>query len=155
MIKIALLIVLFFSSLNAGEGSKKLVMDLTSGDIKVFEKKVLSGIAHFKSHYQSTLEELDVAVVIHGEAYKFFIKNLSASPYKNDIELQKSHSSLSKRLLSMSELYDVEFLICKSGMKRLKIEEETLYSFVKIIPSSTIGLIDKQSEGYSYVPVAQ
>ena len=155
MKKIALLIVLLVSILNANEDSKKVVFDLTTGDTKVFETKILSGIANFKAHYQSTLEELDVAVVIHGEAYKFFIKDLSASPYKDDLALNKNHYALSKRLLSMSELYNVEFLICERGMKKLKIEDESLYSFVTKVPNSTIGLIDKQSEGYSYIPVAK
>lgn len=153
MIKTAFLIILFFSSLSASEDSKKVVLDLTSGDIKVFEKKILSGAVSFKSHYQSTLQELDIAVVIHGEAYKFFIKDLAASPYKNNAQLQAKHSSLSKRLLSLSELYDVEFFMCELGMRKLKIKEETLYSFVKIVPNSTIGLIDKQNEGYAYIPV--
>jgi uncharacterized protein len=155
MKKIALFIVLLVSILNAGEDSKKVVFNLTTGDMKVFETKILSGIANFKAHYQTTLEDLDVAVVIHGEAYKFFIENLSSSPYKDNIELKKNHDALSKRLLSMSELYNVEFLICQRGMKKLKIKDETLYSFVKIVPNSTIGLIDKQNDGYAYIPVAK
>ncbi len=155
MKKIALFIVLFISILNADEDSKKVVFDLTTGDTKVFEKKILSGIAKFKAHYQSTLEELDVAVVIHGEAYKFFIEDLSSSPYKDDIALNKNHNDLTKRLASMSELYNVEFLMCERGMKQLKIEDTTLYSFVKIVPNSVIGLIDKQNDGYAYIPVAK
>jgi len=156
MIKnIFVLIALTFSFLNAGDGSKKVVFDFTSGDIKVFEKKVLSGIANFKIHYESKLEELDVAVVIHGDAYKFFVKDLNASPYKDDKTLQSMQADLAKRLKSISELYDAEFLMCAHGIRKLKISPDNLYKFVQLVPNSTTGLIDKQSEGYAYIPIAQ
>ena len=143
-----------FSFLNAEEGIKKVVFDLTTGNIKTFEKKVLSGIAHQKSYYESNLEELHVAVVIHGDAYKFFIKDLTHSPFKDDAQLIKEQQQLGKRLSTMADTYDVEFLMCEAGMKSLKIGKENIYSFVKTVPNSTIGLINKQNEGYAYIPIA-
>lgn len=139
--------------LFAEEGVKKVVFDLTSGKLEAIEKKVLSGIAFNKTHYENNLEKLDVAVVIHGDAYKFFINDLAHSPYKNDAALRKAHDQLGKRLSAMATNYDVEFIMCESGMKSHKIDKNTLYNFVKLTPSSTIGLIDKQNEHFSYVPI--
>lgn len=139
--------------LFAEEGVKKVVFDFTSGDLNTFEKKVLSGVAFNKTHYENKLEKLDVAVVIHGDAYKFFIDDLKNSPYKNDAPLIKAHDQLGKRLASMAKTYEVEFIMCESGMKSKKIDKSTLYDFVILTPSSTIGLIDKQNDGYAYVPV--
>ena len=53
----------------------------------------------------------------------------------------------------MVKTYDVEFLICGVAMAKNKLQAKDVYSFVKIIPNSTIGLIDKQNEGYAYIPI--
>lgn len=140
---------------HADDAVKKVVYDLTTGDIKVFERKVLSGIANSKSHYESKLEELEATVVIHGNAYKFFINDLASSPFKSDTDLNQAHKDLLKRLAAMSEIYDVEFLMCEIGMKKQKIDQKSLYKFVKLVPNSTIGLIDKQNEGYAYIPISK
>lgn len=114
------LIILFLLSLSliAEDNTKKVVFDLTSGSIESFEKKVLSGIAFHKVYYESKLEDLEVSVVIHGDAYKFFLKDLSKSKYKNESELNKKYKSIAKRIKSLSSMYDVEFLICASGVKK-------------------------------------
>lgn len=139
--------------LFAEEGVKQVVFDLKTGDITTFEKKVLQGIAYHKAHYEGKLEKLDVAVVIHGDAYKFFIKDLKNSPYKNDASLAKAHEDLSKRIATMANTYEVEFLMCEATMKALKIDQSNVYDFVKMTPNSTIGLIDKQNEHFAYLPI--
>lgn len=139
--------------LFAEEGVKQVVFDLKTGDIASFEKKVLQGIAYHKSHYEGKLEKLDVAVVIHGDAYKFFVKDLKNSPYKNDKKLSLAQEQLSKRLATMASTYEVEFLMCEATMKTLKIDQSNVYDFVKLTPNSTIGLIDKQNEHFAYIPI--
>lgn len=148
-----LLIFALTGLLYAEEGVKKVVFDLTTGKLDAIEKKVLSGIVFNKTHYENKLEKLDVAVIIHGNAYKFFINDLKNSPYKNDTNLIKAHDQLAKRLSAMAKNYDVEFIMCEAGMKSLKINQKTLYNFVKLTPSSTIGLIDKQNDHFAYVPI--
>ncbi|MCL4433145.1 MAG: DsrE family protein [Epsilonproteobacteria bacterium] len=139
--------------LNAQEGLKKVVFDLTLGDQKAFEQKVLSGIVKNKDYYEGTMQELDVAVVIHGNAYKFFVKNLSTSPYKKERELLSTQESFEKRLRSLANNYNVKFYICQAGLNYLKIPKENIYDFVTPVATATIGLIDRQSEGYVYVPI--
>lgn len=151
--KKCLLILALSVCLWAEEGVKQAVFDLTTGSMETFEKKVLQGIAYHKSHYEGKLEKLDAAVVIHGDAYKFFIKNLKSSPYKNDTKLAAAQDQLSKRITAMANTYEVEFLMCEAGMKANKIDPSSLYEFVKLVPNSTIGLIDKQNEHFAYVPI--
>ncbi|MDD5212381.1 MAG: DsrE family protein [Sulfuricurvum sp.] len=148
-----LLLLILSMLLNAEEGLKKVVFDLTTGDQKEFEQKVLIGIVKNKDYYQSNMQELDVAVVIHGNAYKFFIKDVSTSPYKNDSVLISTHELFEKRLRSSVDNYKVKFYMCQAGMNHHKIAKENLYDFVTLVPTATIGLIDKQSEGYVYVPI--
>lgn len=153
MMKKWMVLLALAATLWAEEGVKKLVFDLKSGDLPTFEKKILQGISVHKAHYEGKLEELEVAVVIHGDAYKFFVKNLKNSPYKDDAALQAAHAQLQKRIETMVDTYGVEFVMCEATMNALKIERSNVYDFVTLTPNSTIGLIDKQSDAYAYVPV--
>ena len=139
--------------LNAQEGLKKVVFDLTTGDQKKFEQIVLSGIVKNKNHYEGIMEELDVAAVIHGDAYKFFVKDLPSSPYHKDNELRSAQSAFEKRLKSLVDNYHVKFYVCQAGLDHLKIPKENIYDFVTPVPTANIGLIDRQIDGYAYIPI--
>ena len=152
MKKIALLLLLALA-LHA-EQTMKVVIDLTTGDLHTFESKILKGIVAHKTYYEGKLKTLDVAVVIHGNAYKFFVKDPAHSPFKADAALLKASGELAKRIAVLADTYDVAFLMCQSGMEAKKLETKNVYDFVKTVPNAGIGLIDKQNEGYAYLPVA-
>jgi len=152
--KNALLILLSsFTFLLAEEASTKVVYDLTTKNIKAFELKILKAIVANKAHYEGKLKELDVTVVIHGGSYRYFTVNPSKTEYKTDTALLADYVNLKKRVKSMSETYDVEFLMCGAGMPKHGLKAKDIVPYVKIIPNSTIGLIDRQNEGYAYIPV--
>jgi len=148
-----LLLIAFLGLLNADDESAKLVVDLTTSSVVKFDKNILQSIAYNKTHYSNSLKELEVAVVIHGEAYRFFVKDLKNSSFKNDKALSKVYSDLKKRIATMSDTYDVEFLMCRAALKRHNLKEEDIVKFVTLVPNSTIALIDKQNEGFAYLPV--
>lgn len=137
----------------AGEEHAKAVLDLTTGDLHTFERKVLKGIVAHKTHYEGQLKELDVAVVIHGDAYRFFVKEPSETIYRDDANLTKVYPELKKRIASLQKTYDVEFLMCRAGMKMRHLKQEQIVDYVTLVPNASIGLIDKQNEGYAYIPV--
>lgn len=89
-------------------------------------------------------------MIIHGDAYKFFLKDLNNSIYKDDKELRESQVELGKRLKSLSENYSVEFEICQSGMKSRGISTEAIYKFVKPVYSAFSSIIEWQNRGYAY-----
>ncbi len=152
MKKIITILLLSIGMLHAKEEVAKVVYDLTTKDLASFELKILNGIVANKAHYEGTLRELDAVVVIHGDAYRFFTKDPIHSQFKDDKALIEAHKTLAKRIESMVKIYDVTFLMCGAGMPKNGLESKDVYSFVKIIPNSTIGLIDKQNEGYAYIP---
>jgi len=131
----------------------KVVIDLTTGDLHTFESKILKGIVAHKTYFESRLKELDVAVIIHGNAYKFFVKDPLHSPFKTDKALVAASAELKKRIASLAETYDVAFLMCRSGMEKKRLTPESVYGFVSLVPNAGIGLIEKQNEGYAYLPV--
>jgi len=152
MRKILLLLTLV-GMLQADDDIRKVVFDLTTGNIQTFEQKIFKGIVAHKAHYEAQLQELEVAVVIHGDAYKFFVKKPADSAFKDDKKLIEAQPELQKRLTSMAETYEVTFLMCEVGMHKHKLAQKEIYDFVTLVPNSTIGLIDKQHEGFAYIPI--
>ncbi|MBL1243756.1 MAG: DsrE family protein [Sulfurimonas sp.] len=153
MKKILLGLLLLLSFLQADEENLKVVYDLTTKDIAKIELNILKGIVAHKVYFQKDFKELDVTIVIHGGAYRYFVKDPSSTIYKNDKELTKNYNELQKRLASLAEIYDVEFLMCGVGMRHNKMQEKDIVPYVKVIANSSIGLIERQNEGYAYIPV--
>lgn len=153
MHKILLLLVISFTLLLGEESAAKVVYDLTTSNLKTFERKILKAIVANKAYYESKLKELDVTVVIHGGAYRYFTTDPGKTEYKTDKALLADYATLKKRIKSMADTYDVEFLMCGAGMPKHGLKANDIVSYVKIIPNSTIGLIDRQNEGYAYIPV--
>ncbi|WP_457749444.1 DsrE family protein [Sulfurimonas sp.] len=152
MKKIVLLLALL-GLVQADEETARVVYDLTTSNMAKFEKNILKGIAVNKAHYEGNLKELEVAVVIHGGAYRFFVKNIKKSVFHTDLKLVEAYPELKKRIASIADTYDVTFLMCKAAMPKHKLKAENIVKFVTLVPNSTIGLIDKQNEGFAYIPV--
>lgn len=148
------LILTLVLSLNAQEGgTKKVVYDLTTGSIEKFSRTILGGIVFQKSHYESKMEEVDAVVVVHGEAYRFFLKSLENTKFATDSNLSGMHPDLLKRLESLHKNYGVTFKACQAGLKNHRLVPVQLVDYVELIPSSTTGLIDAQNDGYAYIPI--
>jgi len=153
MLQKILFFTLLFTLSHANEDILKVVYDVTTPQQKIFEKNIFKGIVANKAYYAGKFKELEVAVVVHGEAYKFFLKDLHNTEYAKDKKLLASYKNFKKRVHSLADNYDVTFYICKVGLKRHHIQENNVLDFVHIIANSTIGLIDKQNDGYAYMPV--
>ena len=132
---------------------KKVVYDLTSGDLLTIEHKVLGSIRGVANHYATNKEDIEIMVVISGDAYKFFIDDLESSPYAKDEDVEDIQMHFKPRLEMLHELYGVTFNMCKSGMIGRKIDPKTLYPYVNAQKMKSVYLIDAQNEGYAYMPI--
>ncbi|PHQ57579.1 MAG: hypothetical protein COA30_02280, partial [Sulfurimonas sp.] len=94
MKKILLALLLLLSFLQADEENHKVVYDLTTKNIAKIEQNILKGIVAHKVYFQKDFKELDVTIVIHGGAYRYFVKDPSSTIYKNDQELTKNYTEL-------------------------------------------------------------
>jgi intracellular sulfur oxidation DsrE/DsrF family protein len=147
-----LLTLLLGMCLSAQEGYKA-VYDLATSKLETIENRFIKGVVANKNHYENKLQELEVRVIIHGGAYKFFVKDPEKTVFKGDEELAKADKNLLSRLRALQESYDVKFYMCQAGATSKKLTREDVYEFVEFIPNTTIGLIDAQNEGFAYVPV--
>lgn len=148
-----IVLALFLGLLRAEGDVQKAVFDLTASDIVTFESRMIKGVAFNASHYQSIFKELDIIVVIHGGAYKFFVKDISKTKYKEDNKLKAKSKDIRQRLASLVKTYNIKFLMCGEGMKKNGIAKDNVLEFVEIVPSAMVGLIDAQNDGYAFIPV--
>ncbi|CAA6804657.1 MAG: Unknown protein [uncultured Sulfurovum sp.] len=133
--------------------SKKIMIDLTTGDTKTFQSRFLSGVPNMIDYFEENNDTAKTVVVIHGDAYKFFIKNLQDSPYKDNKELHNLQDTLRKQLDVLTKKYSVSLEICSIGMKKRNIHTDVLYKFITPIHSAMTGLASWQNQGYAFLPI--
>lgn len=150
--RILILLFLCMVSLSFAE-TKKIMIDLKTGDFESFDKAFLSGLPGTIDYFSFQGDTVDVAVVIHGDAYKFFVQNLNNTSYGMDESLVKHQELIQQRLEEMLKKYRIHLEVCMSGMHKRGILSQDLYPFVTPIKSAMIGLVKWQNEGYAYVPL--
>lgn len=149
-----ILIVLFLCMVSFSFAeTKKIMIDLKTGDFESFDKAFLSGLPGTIEYFATQGDSVEVAVVIHGDAYKFFVQKLSNTSYGLDESLAKHQESIQQRLEEMVKKYRIRMEVCMSGMHKRGILSEDLYPFVTPIKSAMVGLVKWQNEGYAYVPL--
>jgi len=155
ILKVIMILILGITTAYSDEEEvvKKVVYNLTTGDITKIEKKLIGGVIAHTTYYQNKLEALDVIVVVHGDAYKFFMKDLNNTAYAYDPKLVKVQKELGKRLGTLAKQYGVKFQVCESGVKHRKLNPKAFYPFTSMVHNAAIGLIDAQNDGYAYLSI--
>ncbi|WP_294913553.1 DsrE family protein [Sulfuricurvum sp. UBA5598] len=146
------LIVLCVVSLSYAE-TKKIVVDLTTGSMESFTTRFLGGVPGTIDYFAAQGNRVEVAVVIHGDAYKFFVEKLENTQYGVDEKLAADQESIHKRLAEIQKKYNITFEMCQTGMHAKGILTQDIYPFVTPIKSAMIGLVKWQNAGYAYIRV--
>jgi hypothetical protein len=152
MFKVWISLCLFWS-ISLYAQTAKVVYDLTTGDSSKIEKSLGKNLKAVSSYYQSQNQQLDIIVVISGDAYRYFIDDIADSPYAADKELMALQEKFAPMLKSLSSENKVKFQMCSDGMKARKIQKETLYKFVDAQLTKSVYLINAQNNGYAYLPI--
>ena len=147
------LILLLLAATFAFADTKKFVIDLKTGDMDSFNNQLLVGVPGTIDYFTAQGDKVEVAVVVHGESYKFFVENLDNTQYGMDKALAERQDAIRKRLVEIEKKYHIRMEICMNGMHRKGILSEDIYPFVTPIKSAMVGLVKWQNKGYAYVPV--
>ena len=150
---IASLFLLSGLSFAADSEDRKVVFDLTTGDSERIERRIVNNIKFLTKHYKENDIELKAVVVISGDSYKYFIKDLDNSPYKGDADVAKAQKVLAPLFQELVDKYNVRFDMCGSGMLSRDIKPESLYSYVHYDKMKYVYLINWQNLGYAYLPI--
>ena len=151
--RLTLAILLMSVAALASGQERKLVYDLKLGDADDVVFGLFDDIKRNTEHYAERGIEFKAAVVISGQAYKFFVADIANSPFKDDPELPAIQAKFKPILTELVEDYGVEFNMCIVGMQRRGLTADVLYPFVDATKSQPIYLADYQAEGYGYIPL--
>ncbi len=156
MKKIIYTLIITLLSINpliAEEKPAMAVYDLTTKSDKIIKSRLFGSITSVSEYYGNDFIDFKASVIIHGGSYKFFLKDLSKGRYKDNKDFISRQKEVSKFLHTLHETYKVEFYVCEAGLKKLNIQQNELFDYVKVIPTAILGLIKKQNEGYAYIPI--
>jgi len=137
----------------ASAEERKLVYDLKLGDADQVASALFEDIKYNAAYYAERGIDFRAAVVISGQAYKFFVEDIASSPFKDDPELPAIQQRFRPILEELVEDYGVEFNMCIVGMQRRNLTADVLYPFVDATKSQPIYLADYQADGYGYLPL--
>ena len=151
--RLTLGLLLMIAALNATAEERKLVYDLKSGDADEIVFALFDDIKRNTEHYAQRGIAFKAAVVISGQAYKFFVADIANSPFKDDPELPAIQAKFRPILEELVADYGVEFNMCIVGMQRRNLTADVLYPFVDATKSQPIYLADYQADGYAYLPL--
>lgn len=151
IMRFALFVLLLGATLVFGD-TKKFMVDLKTGDMESFSNQLLIGVPGTIDYFTAQGDKVEVAVVIHGDAYKFFVQNLDNTQYGMDKALVDRQEAIRKRLEEIEKKYHIRMEICMNGMHKKGILSEDLYPFVTPIKSAMVALVKWQNAGYAYVP---
>ncbi|MEA3419499.1 MAG: DsrE family protein [Campylobacterota bacterium] len=130
----------------------KAVFDLSNGNPMVLKGRVAWNIRTISDNLKDQNKTLKSIVVISGDAYNFFIKDLKKSPY-NTYDILDEQKLLEPILAKLQKDYDVTFQMCSVGMQKRGIDGSTLYPYVEYEKNKTQYLIEAQNDGYAYIPI--
>ncbi len=116
-------------------------------DAKRFDA-MLRNINNHLSVYKFDPFAMKIVMVMHGPGVKFFLKDLSGTPWANDPvdpELQSRAKGLAQ--------YGVDAYLCKITFERLKIDPAKALdeAYIKFVPSGVATVAALQGKGFSYI----
>ena len=133
MKKIVLILLIAFTifGVNAQNSDRKLVIDVTSTDFKVYQSVLLTVKIIAESQPNTQID-----VIAYGEAVPMLMKNRSAV-----------ESEIAKYI----EFENVSFTACEISMSMFSIKKEQLLNGVKTVNNAVDTILDKQKGGWGYL----
>lgn len=119
------------------------------GDPARFSQMLQNMLNHY-SAYEFDGFKLKLVVVAHGAGLKFFLDDLSGTPWEKD----RIDPELYKRFVGLTK-YGVEGYLCQITYKRLQIDPAKTRkdAFLKFIPSGVATVAELQTKGFAYLKV--
>jgi intracellular sulfur oxidation DsrE/DsrF family protein len=111
---------------------------------------MLQNILNHYSAYDFDSFKLKVVVVAHGAGLKFFLDDLSGTPWEKD----QIDPEIYKRFVGLTK-YGVEGYLCQITYKRLNIDlaKTKKDAFLKFVPSGVATVAELQAKGFGYLKV--
>ena len=112
--------------------------------------QMLANINNHLSTYEFDPFKVKIVVVAHGDGIKFFLDDLSGTPWADD----KIDPDLYKRFVGLTK-YEVEAYLCEITYRLLNIDpgKTKKDEALKFVPSGVATVAELQAKGFAYIKV--
>ncbi len=112
--------------------------------------QMLTNINNHLSVYEFDTMRVKIVIVAHGAGVKFFLDELSGTPWAND----RIDGDLYKRVAGLSK-FGVEAYLCEITFRRnnMDLTKAKKDAFLRFVPSGVAAVADLQSKGFAYLKV--
>jgi uncharacterized protein len=119
------------------------------GDPQRFSQMLQNMLNHY-SAYEFDNFKLKLVVVAHAAGIKFFLDDLSGTPWEKD----KIDPEIYQRFVGLTK-YGVEAYLCQITYKRLNIDfaKTRKDAFLKFVPSGVATVAELQGKGFAYMKI--
>jgi intracellular sulfur oxidation DsrE/DsrF family protein len=119
------------------------------GDPRRFSQMLQNMLNHYSAYDFDTFK-LKLVVVVHAAGLKFFLEDLSGTPWANET----IDPDLYKRFVGLTK-YGVEAYLCQITYKRQNIDPAKTRkdAFLKFVPSGVATVAELQARGFAYLKV--
>lgn len=151
---LALLGMLMVSSFSRAEdtGVQKAVYHVDFSNAKRMNA-TLRNIYNLVNYYMTKNIDYDVRVVSNAAGVQFMIKDVKGTKFAGNKVPAKVARSIVEMMQSLADGYDVKFEQCNITLQRTHIDKSRLKSFVKVVPSGQVRLVELEEQGYAYIKV--
>lgn len=109
-------------------------------------------------HYQSTLEDYELNVVVLGPCLQYIMKDYKGTgfvkkPYINHGGPTGKGTMGRLKSLILTAGDNLKITACRNTMTKKHVKEEQMEDFLEFTPSGVIKAIDLQHDGYAYIKI--
>jgi intracellular sulfur oxidation DsrE/DsrF family protein len=119
------------------------------GDPQRFSRLLQNMLNHY-SAYDFDSFKLKLVIVAHGAGLKFFLDDLSGTPWEKD----EIDPDIYQRFVGLTK-FGAEAYLCQITYKRLNIDpgKTRKDTFLKFVPSGVAAVAELQAKGFAYLKV--
>ncbi len=112
--------------------------------------QTLNNISNHYSAYGADPFKLQLVIVAHSAAVKFFLNTLEGTPWKDEASPAKAF----ERVTDLSK-NGLKVHLCEITFQRLKLDKDHVHDapFISFVPSGVATVAALQSKGFSYLKV--
>ncbi|HFQ80661.1 MAG TPA: hypothetical protein ENK33_04730 [Desulfobacterales bacterium] len=138
---------------KAGDtGVQKAVYHVDFGNAKRMNA-TLHNIYNLVNYYTVKNIDYDVRLVSNSAGVQFMIKNVKGTKFAGNKIPPKIAKSIAEMMQSLADAYDVKFEQCNITLQRTHIDKSRLKSFVNVVPSAQVRLVELEGRGFAYIKV--
>lgn len=111
--------------------------------------QMITNISNHYSVYGNPLD-IQIAVVAHGQGVKFFLEDLSSSPWKEESAVAKMFDRVADVAKNGLTVY-----LCEITFQRLELDKAKVHNadFLGFVPSGVAAVAELQSKGFGYIKI--